>query len=89
MKLKIATTLIIIIFSGNLEATTYDVERSKYTKALKNFKNKNYQKFIDLKEQLKEYPLYANLEYKNLPVNGNPMKRWSLVVLDQSFGISI
>lgn len=66
MKLKILTSIFIIIFSSNLEAKNYDIERSKYTKALKYFKNKNYQKFIDLKEQLKEYPLYANLEYKNL-----------------------
>ena len=66
MKLKILTSIFIIIFSSNLEAKNYDIERSKYTKALKHFKNKNYQKFIDLKEQLKEYPLYANLEYKNL-----------------------
>ena len=56
MKLKIATTIIIIMFSANLEATDYDIERSKYTKALKYFKNKNYQKFIDLKEQLKTNP---------------------------------
>ena len=66
MKLKILTSIFIIIFSSNLEAKNYDIERSKYTKALKHFKNKNYQKFIDLKEQLKEYPLYADLEYKNL-----------------------
>ena len=66
MKLKILTSILIILFSANLEATNYDIERSKYTKALKHFKNKNYQKFIDLKEQLKEYPLYADLEYKNL-----------------------
>ena len=66
MKLKILTSIFIIILSSNLEAKNYDIERSKYTKALKYFKNKNYQKFIDLKEQLKEYPLYANLEYKNL-----------------------
>ena len=66
MKIKILTSVLIIIFSANLEATNYDIERSKYTEALKYFKNKNYQKFIDLKEQLKEYPLYADLEYKNL-----------------------
>ena len=66
MKLKILTSILIIIFSANLEAKNYDIERIKYTKALKYFKNKNYQKFIDLKEQLKEYPLYADLEYKNL-----------------------
>ena len=48
-----------------------------------DFYKKKYKKFGF------SFPIKEYLEYKNLPVNGNPMKRWSLVVLDQSFGISI
>ena len=48
-----------------------------------NFYQKKYKKFGF------SFPIKEYLERKNLSVNGNPMKKWSLVVLDQSFGISI
>ena len=51
---------------AQVEAYNFDVERSKFVKATKFFKTKNYKKFNNLKRELKNYPLYAELEYKNL-----------------------
>ena len=66
MRLKTVLLSGILLFSANTLATNYDVERSKYTKALKYFKNKDYKNFEKLKSQLINYPLYADLEYKSL-----------------------
>ena len=54
------------MFPITSEAKSYDLERSKYIKALKYYKNKNYKKYRIIKNELKSYPLYANLEYKDL-----------------------
>jgi hypothetical protein len=51
---------------AQVEAYNFDVERSKFVKATKFFKTKNYKKFNNIKRELKNYPLYAELEYKNL-----------------------
>ena len=66
MRLKTVLLSGILLFSANTLATNYDVERSKYTKALKYYKNKDYKNFEKLKSQLINYPLYADLEYKSL-----------------------
>ena len=66
MRFKTILISVILLFSANTFATNYDVERSKYTKALKYFKNKDYKNFKKLKSQLINYPLYADLEYKSL-----------------------
>ncbi len=47
-------------------ANDYDIERSKYVKAIKFYKNKNYKKFENIKKELVNYPLYAELEYKSI-----------------------
>ena len=66
MRFKTILISVILLFSANTFATNYDVERSKYTKALKYFKNNDYKNFKKLKSQLINYPLYADLEYKSL-----------------------
>jgi len=59
----IATLLISIV---NVEADDYSIDRSKYIKAINYYNSKNYKKFKILKKELINYPLYANLEYKDL-----------------------
>ena len=66
MTTKIVLIIISLIFTITSEAKNYDLERSKYVKALKHYKNKNYKKYRIIKNDLKSYPLYANLEYKDL-----------------------
>ena len=66
MTTKIILIIISLIFTITSEAKNYDLERSKYVKALKHYKNKNYKKYRIIKNDLKSYPLYANLEYKDL-----------------------
>jgi len=66
MTIKIIFIIISLVFAITSEAQNYDVERSKYVKALKYYKNKNYKKYKSTKKELKGYPLYANLEYKDL-----------------------
>ena len=69
MKILLIIILIIFqntIFLNTIEAKEIDIERSKYVKALKYYKNKNYKKYISIKKELKNYPLYAELEYKEL-----------------------
>lgn len=66
MKLRFAIIAIFLIFTVDVEAEDYSSERSKYSKALKYYNSKNYKKFKILKKELINYPLYANLEYKDL-----------------------
>ena len=66
MNLKIFLAAITLLFSISAIAQNYDIERSKYTKALKYHKNKNYKEFDKLKKELVNYPLYSDLEYKSL-----------------------
>ena len=70
LKNKMNYKIILIAFSyllmAQVEAYNFDVERSKFIKATKFFKTKNYKKFNNIKRELKNYPLYAELEYKNL-----------------------
>ena len=71
MTMKILLIIILIIFQNTIflntiEAKEIDIERSKYVKALKYYKNKNYKKYRSIKKELKNYPLYAELEYKEL-----------------------
>lgn len=66
MTTKIVLIIISLIFTITSEAKNYDLERSKYVKALKHYKNKNYKKYRIIKNDLKSYPLYANLVYKDL-----------------------
>ena len=54
------------MFAITSEAKNYDLERNKYVKAIKYYKNKNYKKYQIIKNELKSYPLHANLEYKDL-----------------------
>ena len=62
---KILIILFFIIVSP-ANANNYDIERSKYVKAIKYYKNKNYKKFEIIKKELINYPLYAELEYKSI-----------------------
>ncbi len=62
---KILIILFFIIVTP-ANANNYDIERSKYVKAIKYYKNKNYQKFEIIKKELINYPLYAELEYKSI-----------------------
>ena len=66
MNLKIFLAAITLFFSISAIAQNYDIERSKYTKALKYHNKKNYKEFDKLKEELVNYPLYSDLEYKSL-----------------------
>ena len=66
MNIKIILIIISLMFTVTSQAKNYDIERSKYVKALKHYKNKNYKKYQIIKKELKSYPLYANLEYKEL-----------------------
>ena len=66
MNLKIILIIISLFFSISIEAKNYDIERSKYIKAIKYYKNRNYKKFKIIKKDLINYPLYADLEYKEL-----------------------
>ena len=66
MTIKIILIIISLMFAITSEAKNYDLERSKYVKAIKHYKNKNYKKYRIIKNELKSYPLYANLEYKDL-----------------------
>ncbi|MDB2461237.1 transglycosylase SLT domain-containing protein [Gammaproteobacteria bacterium] len=66
MTIKIILIIISLMFAITSEAKNYDLERSKYVKALKYYKSKNYKKYKVIKNELKNYPLYANLEYKDL-----------------------
>ena len=66
MNIKFVLILILFVFTSQSEANNYDVERGKYIKALKYYKNKNYKKFNSIKKELINYPLYSNLVYKDL-----------------------
>ena len=66
MNLKIILIIISLFFSISIEAKNYDIERSKYIKAIKYYKNRNYKEFKIIKKDLINYPLYADLEYKEL-----------------------
>ena len=66
MNYKIILIILSYLLIAQVEAYNFDVERSKFVKATKFFKTKNYKKFNNIKRELKNYPLYAELEYKNL-----------------------
>tara|TARA_B100001996_G_scaffold382789_1_gene375699 strand:- start:1552 stop:3450 length:1899 start_codon:yes stop_codon:yes gene_type:complete len=66
MNLRIILIIISLIFSLSIEAKNYDAERSKYIEAIKHYKKRNYKKFNIIKKDLVDYPLYADLEYKEL-----------------------
>ena len=66
MNYKIILITLSYLLIAQVEAYNFDVERSKFVKATKFFKTKNYKKFNSIKRELKNYPLYAELEYKNL-----------------------
>ena len=66
MTIKIILIIISLMFAITSEAKNYDLERNKYVKAIKYYKNKNYKKYQIIKNELKSYPLHANLEYKDL-----------------------
>ena len=66
MNYKIILIILSYLLIAQVEAYNFDVERSKFVKATKFFKTKNYKKFSNIKRELKNYPLYAELEYKNL-----------------------
>ena len=66
MNLRIILIIISLIFSLSVEAKNYDVERSKYIEAIKHYKKRNYKKFKIIKKDLANYPLFADLEYKEL-----------------------
>ena len=66
MNLKTFFAVFAFFFSISAIAQNYDIERSKYIKALTYHKKKNYKEFDKLKKQLINYPLYSNLEYKSL-----------------------
>ena len=66
MKQILLLIVVLLVFATNVQAIDYSAERSKFSKALKYLKNKNYEKYQTLKEELIDYPLYANLEYKDL-----------------------
>ena len=66
MSIKIILIIISLMFAITSEAKNYDLERNKYVKAIKYYKNKNYKKYQIIKNELKSYPLHANLEYKDL-----------------------
>ena len=66
MNLKIFFAVFAFFFSISAIAQNYDIERSKYIKALTYHKKKNYKEFDKLKKQLINYPLYSDLEYKAL-----------------------
>ena len=66
MRLKTILISVFLLLPTSTLAKDYDIERSKYSKALKYFKNKDYKNFDKLKSQLTNYPLYADLEYKSL-----------------------
>ena len=66
MNIKFVLILILFVFTSQSEANNYDVERGKYIKALKYYKNKNYKEFNSIKKELTNYPLYSNLVYKDL-----------------------
>ena len=66
MNLKTFFAVFAFFFSISAIAQNYDIERSKYIKALAYHKKKNYKEFDKLKKQLINYPLYSNLEYKSL-----------------------
>ncbi len=66
MNFKIILLIFSLFFTIQTHGQEYDVERSKYLKALKYFKNKDYKNFKILKKQLVNYPLYIELEYKEL-----------------------
>ena len=64
MTMKILLIIIPIIFLNTIEAKEIDIERSKYVKALKYYKNKNYKKYISIKKELKNY-LVSHSKIKN------------------------
>jgi len=66
MNYKIILIILSYLLTASIEAYNFDTERSKFVKATKYFKTKNYKKFNNLKKELVSYPLYAELEYKNL-----------------------
>ena len=69
MKYRAILIIFSLLFTISIEANekkNYKQERIKYIKATKYFKNKNYKKFENIKKELIHYPLYAELEYKNL-----------------------
>ena len=66
MNYKIILITLSYLLMAEVKAYNFDVERSKFVKATKFFKTKNYKKFNSIKRELKNYPLYAELEYKNL-----------------------
>ena len=66
MNYKIILITLSYLLTTSIEAYNFDTERSKFIKATKYFKIKNYKKFNNLKKELVSYPLYAELEYKNL-----------------------
>ena len=66
MNYKIILITLSYLLTAPVGAYNFDIERSKFIKATKLFKAKNYKKFNNLKRELKNYPLYAELEYKNL-----------------------
>ena len=66
MTIKLLLIIISLMLLTTSEAKENDLQRSKYVKALKYYKNKNYKKYRSIKKELKSYPLYAELEYKDL-----------------------
>jgi len=66
MNNKIIFLILTFFAFSSVSANNYDIERSKYLKAIKYYKNKNYKKFEVLKNELTYYPLYAELEYKSI-----------------------
>ena len=66
MNYKIILITLSYLLTAPVEAYNFDTERSKFIKATKFLKAKNYKEFDNLKRELKDYPLYAELEYKNL-----------------------
>lgn len=66
MNNKIILLILTFFAFSSVSANNYDIERSKYLKAIKYYKNKNYKKFEVLKNELTHYPLYAELEYKSI-----------------------
>ncbi len=71
MNFKIILLIFSLFFTIQTYGQEYDIERSKYLKALKYFKNNDYKNFKILKKQLVNYPLYIELEYKELHKNKN------------------
>ena len=66
MTYKKILIILFFIIVAPANANNYDIERSKYVKAIKYYKNKNYKKFEIIKKELINYPLYAELEYKSI-----------------------